>query len=41
MILFSLFNRVLDLGSEMTNANNLGIPTLSQYFFSFSGICHS
>jgi uncharacterized protein YutE (UPF0331/DUF86 family) len=26
MILFSLLNRVLDLGSEMAIANNLGIP---------------
>jgi uncharacterized protein YutE (UPF0331/DUF86 family) len=26
MILFSLLNRVLDLGSEMTIAHNLGVP---------------
>ena len=33
MILFSLLNRVLDLGTEVTIAHNLGIPTTYRDIF--------
>lgn len=33
MILFSLLNRVFDLGSEMTIAHNLGIPATYREIF--------
>ncbi len=33
MVLFSLLNRILDLGSEMAIANDLGIPTTYRDIF--------
>jgi len=33
MILFSLINRILDLGSEMVIANNLGVPSTYREIF--------
>jgi uncharacterized protein YutE (UPF0331/DUF86 family) len=37
MVLFSLLNRVFDLGSEMAIANNLGIPSTYREIFVLLG----